>query len=109
VSDPNTNKADQPAAPSSLHTHEEVAFQMKLERLRVKREERMALAWSRRGFIVLLGLTILIALVSAAVIVVGLSIGKSDFVLPPLAPLSASGATGTPLWRSYTERFASKR
>ncbi len=100
---------DQPAVPSNLHSHEEIAFELELEGLRIKREERKALTWARRGFVLLLALVALIALVSLAVIVAGLSSSESHLVLPALAPLSASGATGALLWRAYAGRFILRR
>jgi hypothetical protein len=72
-------------------------------------EERKALAWSRRGYVVLLGLVTLVSFVLAAIIVVGLSIGESRFVMSPLALLPAPGATGALIWRTYIERFVPRR
>ncbi|HEX5929792.1 MAG TPA: hypothetical protein VFY48_10405 [Solirubrobacterales bacterium] len=100
---------DEPAVPSSLHTHEEVTFELELEELRIKREERKAMAWLRRGLGLLLILAALIALVSAAVIVVGLSRGEDQLVLPAMAPLSASAATAALLWRAYAGRFLPRK
>lgn len=96
---------DSPAVPSNLLTHEEVAFELELEGLRIKRERRLAFTWTRRSFVFLLGLMTLIVLVSTAVIVVGLSTGEKDIVLPALAPLSGAGATGALIWRAYISRL----
>lgn len=92
---------DVPAVPSNLLTHEEVSLQIAIEGLRVKREKRIGLTWARRSFVYLLCLAALIALVATAVVIVGLSRGEKELVIPALATLSGAGATGALLCRAY--------
>jgi hypothetical protein len=98
---------DVPAIPSNLHTHEEVAFQIELERLRIWREKRMVFTSTRRSFVFLIGLMALIALVATAAMIVGLSRGEKEIVVPALASLSGAGATGALLCRAYVNRLDS--
>ena len=98
---------DVPAVPSNLRTHEEVAFEVELEKLRIWRERRMAYTWTRRTYVFLVGLAALIVLLAAVAMIVGLSRGEKEVAIPALASLSGAGATGALLCRAYINRLDS--
>jgi hypothetical protein len=78
-----------------------VAFELRREDVRERREKRRTTAGVRRGFYVLLFVLTLITVVSSAVIVLGFAASEIRLVVPALAALSGAGAAATFLCRAY--------
>jgi len=96
---------DLPASASDLQTADEIKLEHKRERLRMERERRKSFGWLRKGFVAVLAVLIMVAMMAVFTLTIGLLSGPSELVLPSLSILAGSGGAGVYFWRMYAERI----
>jgi hypothetical protein len=99
---------DVPANASDLGSAEEISLELDRERLRFVQEERKNFRFLRAGFIAVLAILALAAAVSAVTILVGLTAGPAEAVIPSIWALAGSGGGSVFIWRFYAGRMPTR-
>jgi len=68
-------------------------------------ERRKSFGWVRKGFVAVLGVLVLVAVMAASTLTIGLVSGPFELIIPSLSVLAGSGGAGVFLWRMYAERI----
>ena len=71
-------------------------------------EERRGFGWVRKGFVAVLGVLVLVAVMAASTLAVGLLSSTPELVVPALSVLAGSGGAGVFFWRMYAERIPAR-
>jgi hypothetical protein len=100
---------DVPANASDLRTPEEISLELDRERLRFVQEERKNFRFLRASCAVVLGILALGAVLSGFTIVVGLTSGQLEVVLPAIGALGGALGGSVVVWRFYAERMPTQR
>ncbi|HWO84852.1 MAG TPA: hypothetical protein VNM38_13845 [Solirubrobacterales bacterium] len=99
---------DLPANASDLRTPQEIELEHQREELRMAQEARRGFGWVRKGFVAVLSVLVLVAVMAASTLAVGLLSGTAELVVPALSVLAGSGGAGVFFWRMYAERIPAR-
>lgn len=99
---------DVPANASDLRTPDEIELEYQREELRMVQEERKSFGWLRKGFVAVLAVLVMVALMAVFTLTVGLVSGPVELILPSLSVLAGSGGAGVFFWRMYAERIPAR-
>jgi hypothetical protein len=99
---------DVPAHASDLRTPDEIELEHQREELRMAQEERKSFGWLRKGFVAVLVVLIMVAMMAVFTLTVGLVSGPIELILPSLSVLAGSGGAGVFFWRMYAERIPAR-
>jgi hypothetical protein len=102
------NREDVPANASDLGTAAEIELEHQREELRMAQEERRTFGWLRKGFVLVLWVLAMVAMMAVVTLTVGLVSGPIELVLPALSVLAGSGGAGIFFWRMYAERIPAR-
>lgn len=95
---------DMPANASELQTPEEIDLEHQREELRMVQEERKNFGLLRKGFVVVLAILAIVAMMAVITLTIGLINGPIGLIIPSLSILAGSGGAGVFFWRLYAER-----
>lgn len=101
-------REDMPANASELGTAAEIELEYQREELRMAQEERRSFGWLRKGFVLVLAILLLVAMMAVITLTVGLVSGLFRLILPSLSILAGSGGAGVFFWRMYAERIPAR-
>jgi hypothetical protein len=101
-------REDVPANASDLRTAAELELEHQREELRMAQEERRSFGWLRKGFVFVLSILAMVAMMAVITLAVGLVSGPFQLVLPSLSVLAGSGGAGIFFWRLYAERIPAR-
>jgi hypothetical protein len=99
------DREDVPANASDLRTAAEIELEHQREELRMAQEQRRSFGWLRKGFVLVLSILAMVAMMAVITLTVGLVGGPIELVLPSLYVLAGSGGAGVFFWRMYAERI----
>jgi hypothetical protein len=99
---------DLPANASDLRTSQEIELEHQREELRMAQEERRSFGWVRKGFVAVLSVLVLVAVMAAFTLAIGLISGPFELIVPSLSVLAGSGGVGVYFWRMYAERIPAR-
>ena len=99
---------DLPANASDLCTPQEIELEHQREELRMAQEERRSFGWVRKGFVAILAVLVLVAVMAASTLTVGLVAGPFELIVPSLSVLAGTGGAGIFFWRMYAERIPAR-
>lgn len=99
---------DLPANASDLRTPQEIELEHQREELRMAQERRKSFGWLRKGFVAVLGVLVLVAMMAVFTLTVGLISGPIDLIIPSLYVLAGTGGAGIFFWRMYAERIPAR-
>lgn len=99
---------DVPANASDLRTPGEIELEYQREELRMAQEERKSFGWLRKGFVAVLAVLVMVAMMAVFTLTVGLLGGPIELILPSLSVLAGSGGAGVFFWRMYAERIPAR-
>jgi len=99
---------DLPANASDLRTPQEIELEHQREELRMAQEERRGFGWVRKGFVAVLAVLVLVAVMAASTLAVGLVNGPLELIVPALSVLTGTGGAGIFFWRMYAERIPAR-
>ncbi len=99
---------DVPANASDLQTPDEIELEYQREELRMAQEERKSFGWLRKGFVAVLLVLVMVAMMAVFTLTVGLVSGPIELILPSLSVLAGSGGAGIFFWRMYAERIPAR-
>lgn len=102
------NREDVPANASDLRTAAEIELEHQREELRMAQEERRTFGWLRKGFVLVLWVLSMVAMMAVITLTVGLVSGAFELVLHSLYVLAGSGGAGIFFWRMYAERIPAR-